>query len=103
MKNDYTVIVLLESKPGLENELKQALIKVANKSREETTCIEYHLHQDLENKAKFGLYEKWKCQEDHQKQFSKPYIQEFADKAGDLLAKPYEGLFGVELCSRIPS
>ncbi|MCH9624922.1 MAG: hypothetical protein S4CHLAM123_00840 [Chlamydiales bacterium] len=93
----YIVIVLLEAKMGKEAELKRALLQVAEKSRAEKSCLGYCLYQDASNPAKFGLYEKWKSQELHQEQFNKPYIQEFAKQAEFLLAKPYQGLFGVEI------
>ena len=97
MDNAYVVVVMLEAKAGKEEDLKQALVKVAQESRKETSCIDYRLHQDQNNSAKFVLYEKWQSADLHQKQFAKPYIEEFANLAEELLAKPYEGLAGCEI------
>lgn len=96
MKTAYTVIVLLESKLGKEAELKNALTQVAEKSRSEKSCLEYRIHQDVENPTKFGIYEKWQNQDLHQHQFEKPYIQKFASQAESLLASPYQVLCGME-------
>ena len=93
----HTVILLLEAKPGTEEQLKEALIWLAEKSRAEENCLEYRLHQDTEHPTKFALYEKWKSKELHHEQFTKPYIQEFAARAEPLLARPYQGLFGREV------
>jgi len=90
-------MVILEAKSGKENELKESLLKIAELSRQEDSCIEYHLYQDPDNLSQFGLYEKWKSKELHLEQFKKPYILEFSDKAESLLAKPYQGFFGKEL------
>lgn len=93
----HTVMVLIEARPGKENELKDSLLKVAELSRQEDSCIEYHLYQDPDNLCQFGLYEKWKSKELHQEQFQKSYIIDFAGKVESLLAKPYQGFFGKEL------
>lgn len=97
MNNIHTVLVILESKPGKENELKAALVKVAELSRQEDSCIEYHVCQDKGNSAQFGLFEKWKSKELHQEQFTKPYITDFAKQAENLLAKPFQAVFGEEI------
>jgi quinol monooxygenase YgiN len=98
MSDTYTVIVILESKPGKEAELKAALMEGVELSRREEGCIEYRLCQDSENPSQFGLYEKWKSKALHQVHCSKPYITEFAKQAKTLLlAGPYQGAFGKEI------
>lgn len=98
-KTAYIVLAILEAKPGKEEELKQLLISVIPPSRSEETCLEYYLHQDINNPFQFFLYEKWANKEAHEAQFSKPYIIALAEKIGDLLAKPYNVIFGEELVS----
>lgn len=93
----HTVIVILEAKQGKENLLKEALSKVAQLSRLEESCIEYHFYQDKENPVRFALYEQWKSKEVHEKQFSKPYIIDFAKQAESWLDKPYDAIFGQEI------
>lgn len=93
----HTVIVLFESVPGKETEFKKALLTIAEKSRAEASCLEYHIYQDACTPTKFALFEKWKSHELHLQQFSKPYILEFAKQATPLLAKPYQAVLGVEV------
>lgn len=93
----HTVVVILEAKPGKEDVLKNELLNVKKLSQKEPACIEYHVHQDTANPAKFILYENWTSKEEHAKQFQKPYILEFAGQLKDLLAKPYEGVMAKEL------
>jgi len=97
MSETHTVMVILESKHGKEEDLRTTLMKVAELSRQEKSCIEYRLYQDKSNPAQFGLYEKWKSKELHQEQFTKPYIIDFAKQAESLLAKPYQAVFGEEI------
>ncbi|WP_404405143.1 putative quinol monooxygenase [Jeotgalibacillus malaysiensis] len=58
-----TITVILKSIPGKEKALLEELVKVAKPSREEKGCIEYNLHESLENESEFVLIEKWKNQE----------------------------------------
>ncbi len=97
MQNKHIVVVILEAKPGSEDVLKNELLKVKKLSKQEPTCIEYRIHQDINNPTKFVLYENWTSKEDHAKQFQKPYILEFGNMLQDLLAKPYEGMMAKEL------
>ncbi|MCC2666277.1 MAG: hypothetical protein K0S63_193 [Gammaproteobacteria bacterium] len=97
MTKPYTVIVTLEAKTGKESELKQLLTNVIAPSRSESTCLEYRLHQDLDNPEKFVLYENWESKDAHQKQFQKPYIIALGEKIGELLANPYQAIFAEEV------
>jgi len=93
----HNVMVILEAKAEKVAELKEALLKIAELSRLEDHCIEYHVFQDSHNPSQFGLYEIWESKELHQEQFNKPYIVEFASQAEALLAGPYHAFFGKEL------
>lgn len=93
----HTVMVILEAKCGEEERLKNALLKVAKRSRLEDSCLEYRFYQDSENQQRFGLYEQWKSKELHLLQFSKPYIADFVRETEGVLEKPYEAIFGEEV------
>ncbi|AIL12551.1 hypothetical protein IM40_01890 [Candidatus Paracaedimonas acanthamoebae] len=97
MKEEYTVLAIVEAKVGQEELLKQALGKVAELSRTENTCLAYRLHQDLNNPTQFFFYETWESKEAHQAQFGKPYIQELATQLESLLTKPYQVIFAQEI------
>lgn len=99
MTKPFTVMVVLEAKPGKEVEMKNALLELVEPSRHEKTCLEYRLHQDVNNSGKFFLYENWESAAAHQAHFLKPYILDFADKLGDWLAKPYEAILAEELAA----
>lgn len=80
MTKQYVVVVTLEAKMGQELALKQLLTSVVEPSRNEVTCLEYRLHQDLGCPGRFILYENWVSREAHQQQFQKPYIIALAEK-----------------------
>ncbi len=95
----HSVMCILEAKPGKENQLRDALMKVAKFSRLEDSCIEYHVYQDANTPTLFSLYENWQSAELHQEQFKKPYILELLAVSDELLAKPYMGVMGKELAA----
>ena len=97
MNQNYTVIVILEAKPGMEAVVKQALINVIEPSRSEKTCIDYRLHQNIENPAQFVLYENWISKEAHKEQFNKPYITAVIEQLDGLLVRPYQIINAQEL------
>ena len=95
--SSYTVLAILEAKPEYKKELERLLIAVVEPSRQEKTCLEYRLHQSLENTSQFFIYENWVNQEAHQAQFQKTYIKELIEKVSPLLAKPYEIILAKEI------
>jgi len=97
VKNPWIVLVILEAKPGRADKLKKLLKGIVLPSRSESTCIKYHLHQDINNPDQFFLYEHWESKEAHEKQFSKPYIENLSKKIEDFLEKPYKVIFGNEI------
>lgn len=97
MSTPYTVLVILEAKPGKEKQLQAALEAVIKPSRMEAGCIEYRLHQDEENPAQFFFYENWKSKEILQQHTSQPYITDLGSKLDSLLIKPRQIIVGSEL------
>lgn len=97
MKGKHTVLCVIEAKPGKELELREALIAVIEPSRQEKTCLEYRLHQDINNPSQFILYENWQDKEAHKEQFTKSYILDLSKKITNLIAKPYQVYFADEI------
>lgn len=94
MNDMHTVIVIIEAQAGKEEKLKEELLKISELTKLEEGCIEYRLYQDSENPRQIGIYEEWRSKSSHQEQFQKPYIIDFANKLDELLARPYEAVFG---------
>ena len=87
----HVVFARLQAKPGKEDALQQALANVALQSAQESSCVEYHVHRDVEDQAAFMLYEVWQSADQHQQQFAKPYILDFGYflEREDVLAQPW--------------
>lgn len=96
-QKSHTVIVMLEAKPGQEEILQQALEAVIVPSRLEASNIIYKLHQHIEHPNKFIFYEIWQSEQEHAKQFEKPYIKSLIEQLDALLAAPIEVIPCVEI------
>lgn len=83
-----TVVAEINAKPGKEQEVKEALLKLIAPTHAEPGCVDYVLHVSMENPGQFLFYENWKCQNDLDAHLQKPHLQEFDAKASDWLSEP---------------
>lgn len=85
-----TVVARIRAKPGMQEKVKQHLLKLIAPTRAEKGCLNYDLHQSVDDPALFLFYENWidkKSLEDHLK---KPHLNTFREKAEAMLAEPVE-------------
>ena len=61
MKINLTVII--KSKSEYREELKAILVDLTKNSKKEATCLQYDLHQNIEDPNVFILHEVWKNKE----------------------------------------
>ncbi|QQZ58979.1 antibiotic biosynthesis monooxygenase [Paenibacillus sonchi] len=54
-----TICAILKAKSGKEEQLLGELLKLIEPSRAEKGCIQYKLHQSIEEKGTFVFYEIW--------------------------------------------
>jgi quinol monooxygenase YgiN len=72
-----TVTALLKAIPGKEKELLKELGKVAKSSRDENGCLQYIIHESIDNRVVFVLYEKWEDEEAVQKHIESAHYQQY--------------------------
>ena len=56
---EINLTVIIKSKSEYREELKSVLFDLSKNSNEETACIQYDLHQDIEEPNVFILHEVW--------------------------------------------
>lgn len=89
-----TVLVTLKAKSGKEKELKEHIRQSIPLSRSIEGCINYDVHQSLEDPALFVVYMNWKNKEAHNKYLNSDYIQKFIRQdAEQLLEYPDKETF----------
>jgi len=86
-----TIIVINWVKPGCELEYQRLVEPVLDAMRYEPTFINTILHQDVEDPARFMLYETWADRDDFfDVQRHKPYRAEYERLLHNLLRVPRE-------------
>ena len=81
-----TLIAHLVARPDKIEEAKEFLLTLVDKTRREEGCIEYHLHQTENNPAEFTFYESWTTRMEWDLHMTRPYVQDIARRADELLA-----------------
>ena len=88
--NKVTVLARFRAKAGMEEQLKQAIMACVAPTRAEAGCINYDLHQRVEDKGDLILYENWRSKKDLDVHLEMPYLQELKAKAEQLCSQPIE-------------
>ncbi len=85
-----TVIARLRAKAGMENDLKSLLLSLIEPSRSDEGCINYDLHQAIDDPATFIFYENWQSRQHLEKHSATTHLQDFRARAKALLAEEPE-------------
>ena len=90
MATHLTLLARLKAKPGKENALKAALMKLVPASRAEAGCINYDLHEDNNDSSVYWFYENWKDEAALAAHTQEPHYLELGRVKDDLLAEPVQ-------------
>jgi quinol monooxygenase YgiN len=85
-----TVVAIAKAKPGQEEALKKELLALTAPTRREAGCINYDLHQDIENSTRFVFHENWESRSHLEAHLASPHMRSFGGKVAALLAEPVE-------------
>jgi quinol monooxygenase YgiN len=85
-----TVVARIKAKPGMEEKVREELSKLLAPTRREKGCINYDMHQSIEDRSLFLFYENWTSEEDLQNHLGSPHIRAWFDLSQQLLAEPVE-------------
>ncbi|MFH6604901.1 putative quinol monooxygenase [Maribacter algicola] len=58
-----TITASIVAKPGKREPVKQSLLNLIPPTLAEPGCMNYDLHQDIENPDRFFFYENWKTRQ----------------------------------------
>ncbi|WP_041745181.1 putative quinol monooxygenase [Coraliomargarita akajimensis] len=61
--SQLTIVANITAKPDQIELVKAELLKLIPITRAEAGCLNYDLHQDMENSAHFMFYENWESRE----------------------------------------
>ncbi|HOW67949.1 MAG TPA: putative quinol monooxygenase [Candidatus Paceibacterota bacterium] len=87
-KQPLTVVARMKARPGKEAELQRVLLGLIVPSHADAGCINYDLHQSLEDPASFLFHENWESKQHLDDHLQKPHLKAFLSQADQLLAEP---------------
>jgi quinol monooxygenase YgiN len=88
MNGKVTVIAHIQAKPGMEGEVKKALLGLCGPTRAEKGCINYDLHQSPNDPTLFLFHENWASKRDLDAHSKSAHLQAWRKRAVDLLVEP---------------
>ncbi len=82
-----TVVAQIKAKPGKEAQVRQELLSLVAPSRKDAGCLNYDLHQGLDNPALFLFHENWSSKVYLDQHLQKPDLQKVLARVGQLVAE----------------
>jgi len=83
-----TVVATIKAKPGKEVILRQELLALIPTTRKEPGCLNYDLHQAVDNPGQFMFHENWTSKKHLDEHLERPHLKAFFAKVPDLVAEP---------------
>jgi quinol monooxygenase YgiN len=82
------LIARLKVKDDKIDEARSAALKIVEPSRRETGCLNYDIHQSIEDDSVFFWHETWANKAALDEHFATPFFQEFFAVVGEVAAEP---------------
>ncbi len=83
-----TVVAQIKTKPGKEAQVRKELLSLIAPSRKDAGCINYDLHQAVDNPALFMFHENWASKAHLDQHLRKPDLQAVLGRVGQMAAEP---------------
>jgi quinol monooxygenase YgiN len=83
-----TVVARIKAKPGQEAVLRQELLGLLPITRQEPGCLNYDLHEAVDQPGHFLFHENWTSKQHLDEHLGRPHVQALLAKADALFAEP---------------
>ncbi len=93
MADVLTVVARIRAKPGMENRVREILAGLSAPTRAEKGCINYDLHQSLDDPCRFVFYENWTSRKELDEHARSQHIKSCGAQLEGLLTEPLEITF----------
>lgn len=82
-----TIVANIQANPDKIELVKTELERLIPITRTEEGCLQYDLHQDNENPARFMFYENWESRELWQVHMNAPHLAAYKEATGGAVAE----------------
>ena len=96
-EKSVTVVATIKGKEDMVDSVKKELDSLVTATVQEVGCINYNLHQSIDDRSLFIIYENWESRDALDRHMATPHFTAWREKAKDLLADIPQ----VTLCRRI--
>ena len=86
--DSLTVTAQIKAKPDKESQVRQELLSLVAPSRKHVGCLNYDLHQALDNHALFLLHENWITEAHLEQHMQQPDVKAVLARGGPIVAGP---------------
>ncbi|WP_040691324.1 putative quinol monooxygenase [Nocardia vinacea] len=86
----FALMGFARPKPDRVSELKELLLSFVAPTREEDGALEYHFHEDVDDRSTFVFYEVWRSKEDLDRHLELPHMRDFWERRMDYLERDLE-------------
>ena len=83
-----TVTVLLTANKGEEEQVRKALLEVVEPSRCDEGCLNYDLHQSMDDPTAFMFHETWQMKHYLDRHLAKPELKAVLERVAPMLSAP---------------
>jgi quinol monooxygenase YgiN len=83
-----TVLAHVKAKAGKEADIHRELLSLVAPSRKDEGCINYDLHQAVDNPGLFMFHENWASKAHLDRHLAKPDLQAVLSRVGQMVAEP---------------
>lgn len=90
MRTGLTIIAYITAKAGMQQQVREVLLDLVAQTRKEKGCVNYDLHQSLDNPREFVMYENWETAADLDAHARSEHLQAFSKVAAQMLERPAE-------------
>ena len=84
----------MKAKPGKESQVRQELLSLVAPSRKDAGCLNYDLHQALDNPALFLFHENWTSKAHLDRHLQKPELRRCWPGSGNWSLSRRRSCFG---------
>jgi quinol monooxygenase YgiN len=88
-----SVLAYVKAKAGFEERVREACLALVAPSRAEEGCLNYDLHQSIENIGRFMFYENWMSKERLERHLERPHSLAFDERTEGMLEEAEEVTF----------
>lgn len=90
MQEKLTVIAEVRARSGMEEKVRQALLALVSPTHGEEGCLDYDLHESIDEKGLFYFYENWTTEKALSRHLETPHLKALGVQLDGCLAEPVQ-------------